>query len=530
MRRLLHPGSWSLRTTLVASMVLLFVAVTTAVGALTVLRLDRTLTGQVDDQLRTSSAAIEAGGGRRQPGPGPVVGSGDLRLDVASDGTILPSRGGGPDDADGQLLRPSATINYPGGTTQLTSAQIARLRAVPIGTAPRTVDLGGSAGHYRVVSVRHPVVVVSGDVARRLQVTTTVGLPVDPVEDTVRRTAFSVALLTALGLLVLTAAAAWVVRRSLAPLRRVAGTATRVSQLPLSSGPGGTQERVPATDTDTRTEVGQVGSALNGLLDHVDRSLAARHRSEMQVRQFVADASHELRTPLASIKGYAELSRREPDPVPQGVTHALGRIESEADRMTSLVEDLLLLARIDAGRPLDRSPVDLTRLAVETVSDAHAAGPEHVWSLDLPDAPCEVVGDEGRLRQVLINLLANARRHTPPGTTVTTVVRPVPDGGAELVVRDDGPGIPKELQAHVFERFTRGDSARTRVEGSTGLGLSIVRAVMNAHGGRVRLQSRPGSTEVILSLPGPTTLPGGGNAAPAGPQGAPEPHPPVTAG
>ena len=164
------------------------------------------------------------------------------------------------------------------------------------------------------------------------------------------------------------------------------------------------------------TEVGQVGLAINTMLDNVESALHARQESETQVRQFVADASHELRTPLASIRGYAELTRRETDPVPPTVTHAIGRVESEALRMQELVEDLLLLARLDSGRPLEREPVDLSLLAVNAVSDAHAAAPDHTWELDLPEDPVEVPGDQARLHQILANLLANARTHTPAGT------------------------------------------------------------------------------------------------------------------
>ena len=194
-------------------------------------------------------------------------------------------------------------------------------------------------------------------------------------------------------------------------------------------------ERVPASDTDPRTEVGQVGSALNELLDHVGAALTARHESELRVRQFVADASHELRTPLASIRGYAELSRREREPVPPSVTHALGRVESEATRMAVLVDDLLLLARLDAGRPLDEEQVDITRIVVDAVSDAHAAGPDHIWQLDVPEESAYVRGDPARLHQVVANLLANARTHTPAGTTVNARVQHV-DG--EVTVSVDG--------------------------------------------------------------------------------------------
>jgi two-component system OmpR family sensor kinase len=301
-------------------------------------------------------------------------------------------------------------------------------------------------------------------------------------------------------------AGAVIIRRTLKPLNRVAATATRVSELELDRGEVELAQRVPAADTDPRTEVGQVGAALNRLLDHVGNALEARHASEMQVRQFVADASHELRTPLAAIRGYAELSRRSRRPVPDEVGHVLRRVESEATRMTALVEDLLLLARLDAGRPLAQDPVDLTMLVVDAVSDAHAAGPRHDWQLDLPEEPVTVVGDGQRLHQVLANLLANARTHTPEGTTVTVGVGES-DGAAVLTVTDAGPGIPADLQPHIFERFARGDSSRSRAAGSTGLGLSIVHAVVTAHGGTVSVDSVPGRTEFTVRLPMTAAVP-----------------------
>jgi two-component system OmpR family sensor kinase len=218
------------------------------------------------------------------------------------------------------------------------------------------------------------------------------------------------------------------------------------------------------------------------------------------VRQFVADASHELRTPLAAIRGYAELTRRSGAAAPPDVTYALGRVESEAARMTTLVEDLLLLARLDAGRPLAAEVVDLVPLVVHAVSDAHVAGPGHDWQLDLPDDPVQVIGDGARLHQVVANLLANARTHTPQGTRVTVGVRG--DGDlVRLTVADNGPGIPPELLPHVFQRFARGDESRSRTAGSTGLGLAIVDAVVSASGGRVDVDSDSGGTTFTVTLP-----------------------------
>lgn len=180
----------------------------------------------------------------------------------------------------------------------------------------------------------------------------------------------------------------------------------------------------------------------------------------------------------------------------------MNRVESETARMTRLVEDMLLLARLDDGRPLEREPVDLSRLVVDAVSDAHAAGPDHVWSLELPEEPVVVDGDEARLHQVLGNLLANARVHTPAGTTVVTALAVGADGGAVLTVTDDGPGIPPSLQPEIFERFARGDSSRSRRGGSTGLGLAIVAAVVKAHSGTIEVDSAPGRTEFVVRLPG----------------------------
>jgi two-component system OmpR family sensor kinase len=351
------------------------------------------------------------------------------------------------------------------------------------------VDVKG-LGDYRLVASVAP----DGD-------TVISGLPTAGATETVRTTATLILGGIIVGVVLVGVGGFWLVRRNLLPLQRVAHTATSVSRLKLDSGDVALAQRVPAADTDPRTEVGQVGLALNGMLDNVEGALQARHDSEQRVRQFVADASHELRTPLASIRGYAELSRREREPVPASVTHALSRVESEALRMQGLVEDLLLLARLDAGRPLDRSKVDLSLLAMDAVSDAHAAAPDHTWELDLPDEPVEVAGDGPRLHQVVANLLANARTHTPAGTRVVTSITTPDQDWVRVSVADNGPGVPEPLQRNVFQRFTRGDDSRARTSGSTGLGLSIVAAVAQAHGGRVELASSPGSTTFSVLLP-----------------------------
>jgi len=299
-----------------------------------------------------------------------------------------------------------------------------------------------------------------------------------------------------------TTAGVIIIRRQLAPLSRVSEAARQVADLELDRGEVRLPTPIVKVDpASADTEIGQLGSALNRMLDRIAGALSARHASETRVRQFVADASHELRTPLAAIRGYTELAQRKRDDVPEDVAHAMSRVESETERMTQLVGDMLLLARLDTGRPLEREQVDLSRLVVDAASDAHIAGPDHKWSLDLPDEPVIIVGDEARLHQVLANLLANARTHTPPGTSVTTSLVVDDSGGAALTVADDGPGIPAWLQPEIFERFARGDSSRSRRGGSTGLGLAIVAAVVRAHNGTIDVHSVPGKTEFVVKFP-----------------------------
>lgn len=338
-----------------------------------------------------------------------------------------------------------------------------------------------------------------------------VGLSRDDVAATIGRMLTTIGLLTAGGLILLAVATAWTIRVGLAPLRAVAATAERVSTQPLDHGEVSIAERVPAPQADPRTEVGRVGEALNTLLDHVDESLTARQRNEDRMRAFVADASHELRTPLASIRGYSELSlkalgraprqaRGSEDAMLETTQASLERIQAQSLRMTSLVEDLLLLARLDEGQELVYGTVDLTRLAIDAVADVTPTGPGHEWVLEVGDEPVLVAGDAGRLHQVAANLLANARAHTPDGTTVTVSVSRS-GGEAVLRVHDDGPGIDPSIADDLFERFARADRSRARQTGGTGLGLSIARAIAEAHGGGIRVASEPGDTTFEVRLP-----------------------------
>ncbi len=488
------PASWSLRTRLVAIMVALLTVLGLVVGGTAEIYLHNTLYQQLDDRLdETANLAINKPRQRGDfppqspfPSGGGSWSSGRVPPGVQLNWILLNVSDGAP--VDGGIVGIALdSEGYDNRYTDLAPGTVAELVGRPADDEPADVDLGGY-GTYRVLSrpTSSGVVIVAM-----------------PLEDT-RATLLQVAAVTGGAVLVALIVAGWagavIIRRTLKPLNRVAATATRVSELRLDRGEVQLAQRVPETDTDPHTEVGAVGAALNRMLDHVGNALEARHASEMQVRQFVADASHELRTPLAAIRGYAELSRRSRQPVPDEIAHVLRRVESEAQRMTALVEDLLLLARLDAGRPLAHDQVDLTMLLVDAVSDAHATGPRHDWQLDLPEEPVTVVGDGQRLHQVLANLLVNARTHTPEGTVVIAGVR-ADAHTATIRVVDGGPGIPAELQPHIFERFARGDSSRSRAAGSTGLGLSIVHAVVAAHGGDIGVRSTPGRTEFTVRLP-----------------------------
>ncbi len=278
----------------------------------------------------------------------------------------------------------------------------------------------------------------------------------------------------------------WVIKLGLRPLEDMQETAGAIAAGDLS-------RRIDVVDANT--EVGRLGIALNEMMQQIESAFAARAASEGRLRRFVGDASHELRTPLTSIRGYAELFRRGAADRPEDLAKAMRRIEEEADRMGSLVDDMLLLARLDQGRPLERQPVDLTRLTRDAVDDARAVAPNRPIDFS-PNGAVFVPGDELRLRQVLGNLLQNANRHTPPDTPVH--VRVV-NGEEEAVIEvaDEGPGMATEDANRVFERFWRSDPSRTRSSGGAGLGLAIVAAIAGAHGGRAEVQSAPGQGSVF---------------------------------
>lgn len=329
--------------------------------------------------------------------------------------------------------------------------------------------------------------------------TALVGLPSAPLQQQVAHLLWAVTLVTLGGLLILGVATVVVVRGGLRPLRDVAATAERVAKLKLDAGRVAITERVGEEALDDHTEIGRVGIALNTMLDHVDASLQARAQNEELMRRFVADASHELRTPLASIRGYSELSLRSSDN-PDSTVTALERIQAQSIRMTNLVEDLLLLARLDEGQELVIGTVDMTPLVIDAVSDARAAGPEHSWQVDVTGESLFVAGDGARLQQVIVNLLANARTHTRAGTTVTLSLVAT-EHDVAVHVHDTGEGIDPAVREDLFARFSRADRSRTRHTGGTGLGLSIALAIAEAHGGTLSVASEPGDTTFTLTLP-----------------------------
>jgi two-component system OmpR family sensor kinase len=345
--------------------------------------------------------------------------------------------------------------------------------------------IGGSGPAFRVVAAS-ATVVPSG--ARG---TLVVAIPLTEITGTLHRLVLvelgvAAAVLVAVGLL-----SWWLIRLGLRPLDRMAETAGSVAAGDLS-------RRVqPAED---QTEVGRLGLALNTMLGRIETAFDRQRASEERLRRFVADASHELRTPITSIRGYAELFRRGAADRPEDLERAMRRIEDEGARMGVLVDDLLLLARLDQGRPLVREPVDLSGIVSDAIADARAVDPDRPIELT-SEGPLSVLGDELRLRQLLANLLDNARTHTPPGTAVTVSLSRS-DDTATIEVADRGPGMTGKEASRVFERFYRGDPSRSRASGGTGLGLSIASAIVEAHAGRISVVSSPGrGAAFVVSIP-----------------------------
>ncbi|MFD8600151.1 sensor histidine kinase [Kitasatospora sp. NPDC059646] len=488
-----RPGALrprTLRARLVAGVLVLITLICVGVGVATCEALRHFLVDRLDQQLASAGGRYAAslehpdpnGHDTRAQSPG-TFGARLVGGTVTHASVVC---GVPPGDDDPVPIAKGANGD---ATVPLDPADTSTLRALPPDGRPRDLTLS-ALGHYRAAAITGH----DGDVL-------ITGLPLHPVDETVQRLLLIELVVFAVALALAAIAGTVGIRLALRPLERVVATAERVSALPLASGAVDLGERVP--DDDPGTEVGRVGAALNRMLGHIGDALTRRQDVEERLRGFAADASHELRNPVAAVRGHAELALRHPGPVPEPVRHSLERITAESQRMGTVVEDLLLLARLDAGRPLAVEDVDLTRIALDCTADARAAAPGHRWLLELPAEPVTVPGDPHRLAQVVANLLANARTHTPEGTEVT--LRLEADAArVHLTVTDDGPGIPADLAPHVFDRFVRGDPSRTRRTGSTGLGLAIVQAVVHAHAGTVTLRSEPGATSFRITLPAAT--------------------------
>ncbi|HYH76049.1 MAG TPA: HAMP domain-containing sensor histidine kinase [Arthrobacter sp.] len=485
-RSWLKPSTWHLRTRLVLLAMVLLVAICSAVGLVSYASMDSFLTRQLDEQL--SEAAHRSNDPRRPPVGGFNGRPDPLDSRAQSVGTLNALILDGQVNSAGFLA--SDTTRSP-----LSPADKEILLALQKGSGPvdRTLSIGG----YRLSAVE----TINGDVL-------VTGLPLAPKENTLSSLVWTFIFVSLGGLALIGLAGTILIRRTMQPLEHLSEVATRVSRLPLDAGEVALAVRVPPSNANPGTEVGSVGHALNLMLDNVANALEARQESETKVRQFVADASHELRTPLTAIRGYTELMRMTENLTPDG-WKSLARVQSQSERMTTLVEDLLLLARLDEGQPLKLAEVDLSQLIIETVSDEKVIAPTHNWHLKLPDEPVLVDGDASQLRQVLVNVLSNARKHTAPGTTVVTGVGKA-EGTAVVTVTDDGGGIPPEFLNHVFSRFARADASRAGKtsasdpagsEGTSGLGLSIVQSIVAAHGGSVTVRSQTGFTEFTLCLP-----------------------------
>ncbi|MGG7464958.1 sensor histidine kinase [Plantibacter sp. YIM 135347] len=536
---------WSLRRRLVASIGGLVAVVLVLVGVVSIVTLNASITAVVDTQLSGSLSALDHSVAKYRAGgrPGPT-GSTPSPTDTATPGSTVPTPTTVPAPTSTATPTPGSTqgpngpidprkgfskklIDFVGhgrGTiialvekgvvvdsalfsnadaVALSPEVIAQIEAAVSAPGERqSIELSGLGG-YRVAMQEKP----NGEVL-------VAGVSLATARAAVLQETIVIAILAALALAVTIAGTIVVVRLALRPLDRVVATAVEVSTLPLDKGDTGIAMRIHEPDRDPRTEIGKVGEALNRLLEHVDAALAVRAATDKRMRRFVTDASHELRTPLAAIQGYAELTRQDSAQLPTMTEHALARIESEATRMSSLVSELLLLARLDEGQDLHLDDVDLSDLVETAVSDARASAPSHTWIADVPDSAVIVRADRERLHQLVVNLLSNASVHTQAGSSVTATLRTAgigqcPDEAfadgvtatVRLTIVDDGPGIPSELLPELFERFARGDASRGRTAGSTGLGLAIALSIVEAHHGTLDVASTPDGTTFTVTLP-----------------------------
>jgi two-component system OmpR family sensor kinase len=453
------------------------------VGAVTTSLLHQYLDNRLSDQLSTTLAQFKSSNSVALPPLGKIGHTSDhdppigIRVDFGSGNNVL--------------LVDSNSAHPPVDRQQVVALAEQALVAGPGPAHPETYIVAGGS-RYRFMAAQFNY---NGG-PKRVAV---VGLSEEDTEATIRRMIMVNLITFGLALIVLVLVGQQVLRRGLRPLAGMASTAHAVASTDLTAN--SVDLSVRAKGEGGGIEVEELRSAFNVMIEHIDQSLVARSAAEQRLRQFVADASHELRTPLTSIRGYADLFAYAAANEPAEREKHLGRMREEAGRMSLLLDDLLLLARLDAAEaPLRPEPVDLVEIAVAAADGFQAARPDHPFTLEVEPSSVPLVGDPMRLRQVLDNLLTNAAVHTDPGTPVALRLRTEP-GWAVAEIADAGPGISPENQAKVFDRFYRVDDSRTRRSGGTGLGLSVVLSLVTAHGGTVALQSRPGATVFTVRLP-----------------------------
>ena len=462
----------SLRLRLLLTLAPLFIIGLAAADVGTYAALQSSLLQGVDQQLVDIQPGVvnvlEHSGDQGPGGPGGGFGQ-EFAFPPGTYGEIVDSTGAVVAGAGGNL--------YGGSVTTTSSHPLLPAGIVNDAGQTLTVPGTGTWESYRVYVTPLQNTQIAGAVS-------VVAVPLDGVDgvDHTLSTLLLFEIAISSGITILVLVATWLlVRRGMRPLERMGATARTIA----ASGLGSRVE-----PSNERTEVGRLGLALNDMLGQIERAFAEREVVEQRLRHFVSDASHELRTPLTSMRGYAELLQRNPDMSREDVLLAIRRIEDETRRMGLLVDDLLLLARLDQRRPLDRGPVDLTSMVNDAVSDARAVDPERTVLARIT-TPMVVTGDDLRLRQAVANLVRNALVHTPAGSPVEVSLQQL-NGHAEIDVIDHGPGVPAAQRERIFERFHRADPLRSRDQGGSGLGLSIAAAVVSAHGGRISVDDTPG--------------------------------------
>lgn len=473
--------SLSLRTQLVCGSVVLLAVSFVIIGLATTMGLRSWLVSGIDNQLASARQSLE-----QRPDPGrDLRRPGDPLASLSNAGAVV-------------VLINSTSARVlvgPGTGESLDSDDVTAMLTVPRdpNAQPVTIELPG-LGEYRAIAMPATggAVVVAA-------------VPLAAVQTAVRSLAVVDIVVLGVTLVCLALLGWWLIGLSLRPLARVGETAASVAALPLGKGAVEIPSRVPVVDD--RTEVGQVGAAVNAMLDHVEASLRSRSAVEEKLRSFVSDAGHELRTPLAAVRGYAELICRSADEHPEQTLDSARRIEFAAKRMAVLVDDLLLLAAIDEGRPMARDDVPVAGLVSDAVAEAYAVDPDVDWDVSMPEESVCVVGDAARLHQAVVNLLSNAIAHAGrPATVRITVLRD--SRWVKIIVHDNGRGFDPEVLSTATQRFTRGDASRSRETGGAGLGLAISRAIVEGHSGHLTLGNDHGAWVCIyLPLPPPSRLP-----------------------